>query len=431
MSRNRHDRTNGRPAELSSDCYGYSGMSTDTADVLFVTHNFPRHEVDFAGRFIWRLARLLTDQGVRIAVLCPHHPGSQEEEIMDGILVTRFRYGSDTEENVAYRGDLDQWSGSSAASAQATLRFLSSFKKAVRAELARRQPRVVHAHWWMPGGWVSHKPARKAGCKVVLTSHGTDIRMLNQWLTRFLARRVYRGAHEISTVSTWLKDRLVSVVKDVAPRISVLPMPVDTDPFHPGAKPENEIPVVLSAARYIQQKRLFDLLEAAAILKKRGRVVRFRLIGEGPLKKELHDRKFVEGLVDEITLVPSMSTDELADEYRRADIIALCSENEGFGMTLVEAQLCERPVLGVRSGGIPDIIEDGKTGVLADVGNPEQLAYAIEYLLVDREEAARLARNGCLAAKSRFDPQRIAADYLSLYGLTPPKPETTQINSVV
>ncbi len=350
---------------------------------------------------------------------------------MDDIAVRRFRYGTDEQETVAYRGDLDRWSGSSAASAQATLRFLSAFKKAVRAELERLKPQVVHAHWWMPGGWASHKAARKAGCKVILTSHGTDIRMLRKWWTRFLARPVYRGAHEITTVSTWLRDYLVGAVKEVAPRISVVPMPVDTGPFHPGLKPENEIPIVVSAARYTQQKRLFDLVKTAGILKKRGRAVRFRFIGEGPLKKELHDRKFVEGLVDEIALVPSLPTDDLADEFRKADIVALCSENEGFGMTLVEAQLCERPVVGVRSGGIPDIIEDGKTGMLADMGNPEQLADAIEYLLVDREEAERLARNGCMEAKTRFDPQRIAAEYLNLYGLTPPDPQTTHINSVV
>ena len=87
--------------------------SPDRVDVLFITHNFPRHSGDFAGRFIWLLARELIGQGVSVGVLAPHHPQAAEREVMDGINVRRFRYGPDKKETVAYRGDLDRWSGSS------------------------------------------------------------------------------------------------------------------------------------------------------------------------------------------------------------------------------------------------------------------------------------------------------------------------------
>lgn len=385
-------------------------------DVLFVTHNFPRHQDDFAGRFIWRLARELQSQGIKIGVLTPHHPQAKEREIMDGISVHRFRYGPDEKENVAYRGDLDRWSGSSAVSVGATLRFLRAFKRAAAREIGQLRPAVVHAHWWIPAGWMVRKPARAAGVKFVLTSHGTDIRMLDRqrWL-RFFARRAYHAAHEISTVSTWLKHELCRWFPDLAPRISVIPMPVDPGPFKPGKSPENEIPIVLSVARFTQQKRLFDLMDAAEILKSRGRPLRFRFIGEGPLKKELHDRKFVKGLADEVTLVPTMSAPELADEYRRADMVVLCSENEGFGMTLVEAQLCGKPVIGTRSGGITDIIEEGQNGLLVNPGKPKELADAIEYLLVDTQERQRLAESGLQSAQNRFDPAGVARRFIELY----------------
>ena len=285
-------------------------------------------------------------------------------------------------------------------------------------EIRRLRPRAIHAHWWMPGGWAARKAARRAGVKFILTSHGTDIRMLEdqRWL-RLSARRVFRAAHEVTMVSTWLKDQTARWFPETARKASVLPMPVDAGPFVPGAQPKNEIPIVLSVARFTQQKRLFDLMDAAEILKSRGRPLRFRLVGEGPLEKELHDRKFVKNLADEVTLVPTMSPKELAAEYQQADMVVLCSENEGFGMTLVEAQLCGRPVIGTRSGGITDIIEDSVTGLLVDLGRPEKLADAIEYLLVDVPERQRLGQLGLHSAQSRFDPAQVAQQFIILYGL--------------
>ncbi len=388
------------------------------ADVLFITHNFPRNETDFAGRFIWRLARELAGYGVGVSVLAPHHPGARELEVLDGIKVHRFRYGNDAQEVVAYRGDLDRWSGSSPVSARATWNFMQTFKRAAAAEIAAVAPRVVHAHWWMPAGWAARKAVRQAGTKFILTSHGTDIRLLNrQWVARFLAGRVYRQAHEITTVSTWLKEQLCDRLNIPPQKVGVIPMPVDRGPFTPGEEPQNNIPIVLSVARFTEQKRLFDLMDAAEILKKRGRPVRYRFVGEGPLKKEIHDRKFVKGLADEITLVETMPAKDLAEEYRKADIVILCSENEGFGMTILEAQLCGRAVIGTRSGGIPDIIEDGRTGLLVEPGQPQAIADALEYLIVDFDERARLAHAGRESANLQFDPSNIAREFIKLYGI--------------
>ncbi len=392
--------------------------SSPAVDVLLITHNFPRFSGDFAGRFIWRLAQELIAHGITVGVLAPHHPEAAEAEAVDGVNVRRFRYGSDKKETVAYRGDLDRWSGSSLANAGATLRFLRAFGRAAARETNRVQPKVVHAHWWLPAGWAARKLTRKKGLKLVLTSHGTDIRILDRsrWL-RFFACRAFHAAHQITTVSTWLQKELCRMYPELAPKVSVIPMPVDPGPFLPGPPPRNEIPVVLSVARFTEQKRLFDLMEAALILKSRGRALNFRLVGEGALKKELHDRKFVKGLADEITLVPTMPPQELAEEYRRADVVVLCSENEGFGMTLVEAQLCGRPVIGTRSGGITDIIEDGTSGVLVEPGCPRELADAIEFLLADNQKRETLAQAGLNSARSRFDPAAVAQQFIKLYAL--------------
>jgi len=314
---------------------------------------------------------------------------------------------------------MDRWSGSSPVTAGATLGFLRSFKRAAAREVERLQPKVVHAHWWLPGGWAARKAARKVGARFVVTSHGTDIRMLqDQRILRYLAKSVFRDAHELTAVSTWLKNGIVRWFPKAAQKTSVIPMPVDPGPFTPGKPPQNEIPIILSVARFTQQKRLFDLMDAAKILKERGRPLRFRFIGDGPLKKELHDRKYVKNIVEEVTLVEPMLAKDLAEEYRQADLVVLCSENEGFGMTLVEAQLCGRPVIGTRSGGIIDIIEEGKSGMLVDLGDRKALADAIEYLIVDAEERERLAGAGMESAREKFDPYAVARRFIELYHLS-------------
>ena len=99
-----------------------------------------------------------------------------------------------------------------------------------------------------------------------------------------------------------------------------------------------------------------------------------------------------------------------AEVYAASDVVCNCSDGESFGLVTIEAMLQERPVVGARSGGTPEIIIDGETGLLVEPRNPEALATALMTLFDQPEEAASLGRTGRQRALSEFGPRRYAAE---------------------
>lgn len=395
--------------------------TVDRLDVLYLTHNYPRHDSDFAGRFIARLARLVSahEAGWRVGVLAPHHPGASLHETLDGIKVWRFRYAADDAECLAYRGD---WHGATLLGPYglpAHGRFFAAFRRDARRLMARMQPRVVHAHWWVPAGWV----ACAVRTPLVVTLHGSDWRLLESkpWM-RPLASRVFRRAGIITTVSTWLADSLRAMFPGIAGKIRVAPMPPDEALFTatetaPGG---NDPPVLLSVTRFTTQKRNQVLLEALAQLRGRGRGFRCRLVGDGGAEREKTERLVRDlGLSDCVEFVGALSAEDVAGEYRRADLMVLASVHEGFGMALVEAQLCGCPVVAVRSGGMTDIVEDGVTGFLAAPDDSTDLAEVLDRTLADADRRRRVAGQGMESARRNFSAAAVTARFVEWYeGLT-------------
>ncbi len=99
--------------------------------------------------------------------------------------------------------------------------------------------------------------------------------------------------------------------------------------------------------------------------------------------------------------------------YNAADVFVIPSLQEAFGQTCLEAMACAVPCAGFNTGGIPDMIKEGETGHLAQAGNAEALAMAMEKTLANKEE---LGRNARLMVESKFTLQHQAENYIKLYG---------------
>jgi glycosyltransferase involved in cell wall biosynthesis len=395
------------------------GTPSPRLDVLFLTHNYPRHDGDFAGRFLERLACLLTERGARVGILAPHHPGASEQEEMHGVMVRRFRYGSDAQEVLAYRGD---WGGATLTGPHglwAHYRFFRSFAHAARRFVQEAQPRVIHAHWWIPAGWVARRLVGES--RLVVTLHGTDLRLLQRkvWM-RPLAARVFARAHIITTVSTWLGEDLARRFRGIHDKLGVAPMPPEDSLFTgaPRAATSNP-PIVLSVTRFTKQKRNDVLLQALALLRNRGVEFRARLVGEGGAFRDETEAQIQQlGLAPFALLAGSKPQSELVDEYRSADVTVLSAIDEGLGLALVEAQLCGCAVVGARSGGITDIIADGQSGLLVPPGDPVALADALQLVLTDSRLRVRLATDGQKSALTRFSAQTIVDRFWGWYRFT-------------
>ena len=124
------------------------------------------------------------------------------------------------------------------------------------------------------------------------------------------------------------------------------------------------------------------------------------------------------GLADQVRFLGFVPEEEILCWYNAADIFAMPSRIgtgeergiEGFGIVYLEANACNVPVIGGRSGGVSDAVEDGVNGLLADPLDPEDIARAIRELLVQPEFADRLGRQGRERVMARFTGRIIAGE---------------------
>ncbi len=362
-------------------------------------------------------------------MLAPHYPGRPCFEIIDRVKIYRFRYAPEKLERIAYTGEMDQVVSGNPVNFLLFLSFMLFFVfKGVQLTFTERID-VLSAQWWAPAGLASYVVSLLTGKGFVVTTHGTDVRLLSRLpkrsggqarskTVRWIAGPVFRKAIHITAVSSFLKEELQRHLCLEAGKIQVLPMPPDAAKFQVRPLLQKETKVILNVSHFIQQKRLDVFMEACSRLRERGYRFEALCVGGGSLRKKLERQVADLNLQDSVELREAVPSDEVASLYHNCDLCVLCSEEEGFGLTLVEAQLCGRPVVGTDSGGIRDIIEDGVNGLSVPVNQPEALADAIGKILDDPELASRLALQGAESSAKRFDPETLAALYYSILSRT-------------
>lgn len=170
-------------------------------------------------------------------------------------------------------------------------------------------------------------------------------------------------------------------------RIAVVPEPIDLDEWRArlgAVEPRAAArPTVLSVARMYPRKRLDHLLRAADILRGRIPDVQIRIVGEGPMSDRLRRLDGELALGDTVVFLGEVSRAQLSVEYVRADCFCLPTIQEGFGLVFAEAMVAGLPVVACRAAAVPEIVADGRTGLLVTPEQPEELATALEKLLTD------------------------------------------------
>jgi glycosyltransferase involved in cell wall biosynthesis len=249
---------------------------------------------------------------------------------------------------------------------------------------------------------MSHRP-------LVTTLHGTDVRLARTVaFSRPMFRNVLQHSSAVTTVSSWLGSEVKAMVPSIIPAIA--PMPADTGRYTPGGRREDAR--LLFIGRFTPQKGLEHLLRALALMK---RPAILDVVGNGG------DSARYRALADELSIGDRVAwhgqlrTDQLAGLYRAATALVVPSIDEGLGLVAVEALLCETPVVAFRSGGLVDVIQDGRTGVLVSPGDSSALAAALDDVIADPQRARTLGAAGRLYALSTFAPESAAQRYADLY----------------
>ena len=234
---------------------------------------------------------------------------------------------------------------------------------------------------------------------MAVTCHGSDARLLgSSVLVRLLGRRVLRRVAGISAVSQLMADDLKRWIgrQDIV----VTRMPVNDAAFTPNAS-RPEPPVVLYAGNLIHAKGVDLILRAAATLRGRGIPFRLKLVGDGPDRPAFEALTAQLGVDDRVEWVGTRTYDQMPAEFAAASVFVLASRGphgEGLPLTVVEALLSGCAVVATPAGGVPELILDGATGLLARDGDAGQLAEQLGRLLTDRPLRDRLALAGRVRA---------------------------------
>ena len=198
-------------------------------------------------------------------------------------------------------------------------------------------------------------------------------------------------------------------------RLAMVPEPIDLevwdDQFWRAPRRPREAPVVLCVARMYPRKRIGDLLRAADILCARIPGLQVRVVGRGPEWPALSRLHAELGLGDSVALLGDLTRERLAEEYVNATVFCLPSVQEGFGIVFLEAMAAELPVVACRVAAVPEVVQDGVTGLLTVPRDPGELAGAIERLIADPALARRLGREGRRRALG-FTPRHVAERFL-------------------
>jgi glycosyltransferase involved in cell wall biosynthesis len=378
--------------------------------VLFLAHAYPRHAGDPVGSFVANLAHALRAHDVDVTVSAPSAPGLAPFEELSGIPVHRFRYAPRAHETLAYTGTMGAQVRDSLAGKAFMASYLVAASRAAHRLVRRARFDLVHAHWWFPAGTVAAGLRTVDDVPFVVTLHGSDIRLADSFPGgRALFRGVARRASAITAVSSWLAREAERLAP--ATSVTVAPMPVLSDLFHPGGRREDDL--LLFVGKLTEQKGLARLLRAMARMRARPRlaVVGAGRVDDAPLRRLAEEQ----GLADRIEWLPLLTQAELAAQYRRAAIHVVPALDEGLGLTAVESLLSETPVVGFASGGLPDIVPEGVGGRLVPAGDEAALAAALDALLAHPRVRAELAVAGRTYVERRFGFDAAAERYLETY----------------
>jgi colanic acid/amylovoran biosynthesis glycosyltransferase len=291
---------------------------------------------------------------------------------------------------------------------------LAIFPKVVHAARLMEEAGVEHVHCHFANhpataGLVVH---RLTGIPFTFTAHGSDLHR-----NRRLLREKVREAAQVISISDYNRRLILEECgREACGKVIVLHCGADTDLFRPQPRTAGARPFeIVCVAGLHEVKGHRHLLEACRILLDQGVEFDCRLVGDGPLRSELERRIAELGLTGCVRLEGPRPRAEVAAIVAAADV-AVCpsvwtsrGDREGIPVALMEAMASGVPVVASDLSGIPELVEDGATGLLAAPGDARALARAIRRLHDDPSLRDRLADAGRARVESEFDLRRSAA----------------------
>ncbi|HET7586526.1 MAG TPA: glycosyltransferase family 4 protein [Gammaproteobacteria bacterium] len=269
-------------------------------------------------------------------------------------------------------------------------------------EVKGLKPNIVHAHFASDAAQIARFVSCILNAPFTLCVHHYDIFLDPPENYGALAA----SAAHVVTISNYNRNYLINKHNLPANKLDVIHCGVSIGRFY-RTVPYPEIgtgPLALvSVGRLVHVKGHQYLIDACANLLASGIDFHLTIIGDGPRHKQLEERIQALGLADHVELAGAQSSDAVREYLERSHIFVMPSLSEGIPVALMEAMIMEIPVIATRIKGIPELVEDGCSGLLVAAEDAEQLSAAITRLLNDSDMRTRLGGRGRRVVLERFN----------------------------
>ena len=284
---------------------------------------------------------------------------------------------------------------------------------------------LLHCHYAIPhatSAWIAKQMLLEHGqnIQVVTTLHGTDITIVGQdpsfhSITKFSIEK----SDALTAVSSYLQRETQSAFGCTACRIDVIPNFVDPTVYERsrhGAELRGQFDgdrkVFMHISNFRSVKRVKDVVRIFGAASRSVPSV-LVMVGDGPERLEAEQEARALGVDRDVHFLGKI--EQVAPLLASADLFLLPSQSESFGLSALEALASGTPVIGTRVGGLPEVVRDGETGVLCEVGDVDGMSRAAVELLRDEQRWQRLSRAAAADARERFAMNDIVERYEQLY----------------
>ena len=362
--------------------------------VLVIGSVYPRFHEDAEVPWLRTSIAHLKKAGLGIQVLAPAYKGLRTHEI-DGVKVNRFRYAPASWEILTHEeGAPSKMASKPWLQLLAIPYIISGFFKCIG--ICRKfRPDVIHAHWPFPHAYIALGAAKLFKIPLVLNFHGAELLLIRKkkWVKPLLKFAIGQ-AQAVFANSSFTAGK-IKELRNVDVEWSPYGTTLESGSTSAGnggtsaivPHPVNGKFKILFVGRHIERKGICYLIEAAKHLPRDQ--FEIRIVGVGDLTNKLKAQAAEIEDAAEIIFTGKLSPEELANEYRTANVFTLPAivdskgDTEGLGVVLIEAMELGLPVVASNVGGIPDVVVDGVSGILVPEKDPEALAGAYRRLAAD------------------------------------------------
>ncbi|MDQ3199423.1 MAG: glycosyltransferase family 4 protein [Verrucomicrobiota bacterium] len=379
----------------------------------------------FTQTFCYREVDELRRQGIAPAIFSIRRPTDERPQDWDPSIVRQIEYlpGDDPlvreVDDALRKGSLPQAAKMEIQDWGRKTDFLRLYQAAyLGPRLQTLGIRHVHAHFAGLAARTAYWIERFFGIGFSFTGHANDIFAPKPFEISLV--HLVGAARAVVTVSEFGVRFLQEKHPAQAAKISCIYNGIDLAPFR-RADLAKSPPGLISVGRLIEKKGFADLIEACRLLRERGIEFRCEIIGEGPLEGALRAQIITAGLTNTVLLTGPLPQAEVIERLAASHLFVLpCVTEVSGGMdnlptVLMEAMAAELPVVSTALAGVPEMVQEGVTGLLVPEHQPLQLADAVARIMGDREFSRSLGQAGRERAEERFSIEKNAQALNALF----------------